>query len=458
MECNKCGAPLTETDFCNNCGANVRVYKKILWTSNALYNRGLEKARVRDLSGAKEDLKSSLKAYKKNIPARNLLGLIYYETGDVVSALSEWIISKNYEPNNNIADQYIENVQKNASKLDAYNMSLKKYNQALLYAQQGSLDLAVIQLKKVLSANGNLVSAHLLLALVALQTEQLDLAKKEIRKVLNIDHGNVLAMAYSKELEELRGKDPGSHRSQNRNISKDAVAYTSGNETIIQPQSVMVKSGHKVFWDILIGMVIGIAGCWFLIMPAKMNSVSGDVNKQVVEYSNQLDLKTAALETMETELKNAKKDQDAALQQAQDAQDTITSYESLYRAQTLAAAQDYEGAAEELAKVREELLTEEAAQSYGNISQSVNARAIQSLYAEGSAYYNGRNYEKGAETLEKVVALDPQNADAVYYLARCYDGMQDLEKAKVYYQKVVELLPETTQRAQTAMKFLNEHP
>ena len=127
MKCNKCGATLTDSSFCNNCGSNVKIYKKLISTSNALYNRGLEKAQVRDLSGAREDLKNSLKVYKKNIPARNLLGLVYFEMGDVVAALSEWIVSKNYQPEDNVADKYIEAVQNNAGKLDAYNMALKKY-------------------------------------------------------------------------------------------------------------------------------------------------------------------------------------------------------------------------------------------------------------------------------------------------------------------------------------------
>ena len=60
--------------------------------SNAYYNDALEKAGVRDLSGAIESLKISLRFNKLNIDARNLLGLIYYEMGEVVTALTEWVI------------------------------------------------------------------------------------------------------------------------------------------------------------------------------------------------------------------------------------------------------------------------------------------------------------------------------------------------------------------------------
>ena len=75
-------------------------------TSNAYYNQALSRAGVRDLSGAVESLKKSLRFNKKNIQARNLLGLVYFEMGETVSALSEWVISKNFKPENNICLLY----------------------------------------------------------------------------------------------------------------------------------------------------------------------------------------------------------------------------------------------------------------------------------------------------------------------------------------------------------------
>ena len=112
MICYNCGCNLSEHDFCTNCGVDVSVYKKVLKISNNFYNEGLEKAGVRDLSGAIQSLRQSLKFNKNNVEARNLLGLVYFETGEVVAALSEWVISKNLRPKKNIADDYINVVQR----------------------------------------------------------------------------------------------------------------------------------------------------------------------------------------------------------------------------------------------------------------------------------------------------------------------------------------------------------
>ena len=55
--------------------------------------------------------------YKYNIHARNLLGLVYFETGEVVAALSEWVISKNMQPENNIAKNIVYSGSKENIKM-----------------------------------------------------------------------------------------------------------------------------------------------------------------------------------------------------------------------------------------------------------------------------------------------------------------------------------------------------
>lgn len=57
--------------------------KKIRLAANGFYNVGLERAKIRDLTGAAEALKKCLMLNKYHIDARNLLGLIYYEMGEV---------------------------------------------------------------------------------------------------------------------------------------------------------------------------------------------------------------------------------------------------------------------------------------------------------------------------------------------------------------------------------------
>lgn len=49
MRCYKCGCVLSANDTCAKCGTDVSIYKKTARVSDIYYNKGLEKARVRDL-------------------------------------------------------------------------------------------------------------------------------------------------------------------------------------------------------------------------------------------------------------------------------------------------------------------------------------------------------------------------------------------------------------------------
>ena len=83
MNCYNCGVELTEHDFCTNCGADVVHYKKVISVSNFYYNDGLEKANVRDLSGAIVSLTECLKLNKFNIEKETFTQ--YYDKDGLVS-------------------------------------------------------------------------------------------------------------------------------------------------------------------------------------------------------------------------------------------------------------------------------------------------------------------------------------------------------------------------------------
>lgn len=166
MRCVYCNTPLAAIDYCPGCGADITIQKRIMRISNLLYNQGLEKARIRDMDGAIACLKRSLKFNKENIDARNLLGLCYFETGEAVSALCEWVVSKNMKGEDNLADHYIDMLQSNKNRLDVMNQTIRKYNQSVMYCREDNEDMAIIQLKKVISQNPKLVKAYQLLALL----------------------------------------------------------------------------------------------------------------------------------------------------------------------------------------------------------------------------------------------------------------------------------------------------
>ena len=134
--------------------------------SNAYYNMGLEKAKERDLTGAADALKKSLRFNKYQTNARNLLGLVYHEIGEVGAALAQWIISLNFQQEDNLAEEYLKVLQDAPGYLDMADQAAKKYNQSLQYACSDNEDLAVLLLMRMVEEMPNFVKEQQLLDLL----------------------------------------------------------------------------------------------------------------------------------------------------------------------------------------------------------------------------------------------------------------------------------------------------
>lgn len=446
MKCFNCGAVLKATDYCSQCGADVKLYRRMLQLSNAYYNEGLEKAKVRDLSGAVVSLRQSLKINKRNTNARNLLGLVFFEMGEVVEALSQWIISRSFQSQKNLADYFIEEVQNNPARLETINTTIKKYNQSLLYCEQGSYDLAVIQLKKVLSMNMNLLKGHHLLALLYMKNENYGRARTELKRVLAIDRTNTRALRYMKELDEAAGRKPVQEEEKN----KDAIAYTRGNETIIQPVGVKDNSGFHSILNVVVGLAIGVAVMWFLVFPAQQKKTNDELNKAVAEYSDQAESKSAALTGLQAEMDQLKKESETAVQTASEATARADGYEALMKAYRAYAEGDAAGSLEQLETVDQESLSEDAKVLYDAVFKEVGASAVNALYKSGYAAYEKGDYVTAIADLGKCYELDNSQGDALYFLARAYHKSGDTVNAKIYYQKVIDEQPNTKKATDAA--------
>ena len=201
MLCYQCGGTLGAGKYCLRCGADVQNYRKIARVANRYYNQGLARAQVRDLSGAAESLKYCLTIDKRNIPARNLLGLVLYEMGETIDALSEWVVSTNYLPHDNLAEKYVTALQNDRTEMDTASTAIHKFNVALDHAKQGSTDLAMIQLQWVLDKHPKMVKAHELMALLLIWEGENGKAKKELDAALKIDSGSLFCRHLRQELE-----------------------------------------------------------------------------------------------------------------------------------------------------------------------------------------------------------------------------------------------------------------
>ncbi|MCI7106977.1 MAG: tetratricopeptide repeat protein [Lachnospiraceae bacterium] len=452
MICYRCGAEVGDAKRCPSCGANLSVFLKARYISNAYYNLGLEQASVRNLSGAVVSLKNSLKFNKNNINARNLLGLVYCEMGEVVDALSEWVISRSYQSENNLANRYLDEIQQNRGHLDTVNQTIKKYNQALHYCRQDSRDLAIIQLKKVLSLNPKLIKAHQLLALLYLQEGKLELAKKTLRNAGKIDTDNTTTLRYLKEVNaRLKEKSPAK-----KNKDDDLISYQSGNETIIMPKRFKESSIGSSLIYIVIGLIVGTAVTAWLIVPSVRDKAKEAAKQQIVEASDTIATNGQTIKELEGEIVKLQDQLETEADNNAKVKEQTESYEYLLTAYVAYDADDITSAGKALDKVNTKYLSKNAKEIYTDLNGVVQEKYLAELYREGYSFYQNGKYEDAIKNLKKVVKEqeDYNDGSAAYYLAQAYRRNGDLESAKPYYQYVIDNHP-NTERARTSQNYVN---
>ncbi len=437
----------------------MEAYDKIIRLSNALYNDGLAKAKVRDLSGAAISLRTSLQYYKANIPARNLLGLVYYEMGEVVEALSEWVISRNLKASGNLAERYLNEVQSSRGQLNQANQTIKKYNLSLQYCSQDSKDLAVIQLKKVLTMNPRLIKGYQLLALLYMEQEKYDLAKKELQKAAQIDVSNSTTLRYMQEVDAHLKSGAYAKKTKRKEKEKRASSYKNGNEVIIQPTNIRDNSAVVTIFNMLIGVVIGVLITGFLVIPSIKEQTVSEERKAELEANDSKSVQDQEIKDLESQIKKLDGQIDKMKEDTKGTEKTIANYGQLISAFAAYEQGNIQEAGDLMGAVDVSLLDAQSKSAYDAFLGKVDEEYITTVYEQAEAAYDARNYPEAVKGLEKVVLAEEDYDDgyAIYHLAQSYFETGDMANAKKYFERMVELHP-GTQRAARSSQYLSQIP
>lgn len=450
MKCYKCGSELSSLDYCSSCGAEVGAYKKIITMSNTYYNMGLQKARTRDLSGAAELLKRSVGLYKKNIQARNLLGLVYYEMGEIVIALREWVISKNMEPDKNIADDFIRDVQSNQNRLEALNQSIRKYNVSLGYAASGKEDMAIIQLKKVININEKFVKGYQLLGLLYMHKGEYDKARRVLVKSLDIDANNTLTVKYLNEIKDVTGiTEKEIKKEKEREKKKEERRALSGNDVII-PKSTYkeINYGFFTFIYVVIGILIGAAMVFFLVTPAKVKDAKSEQSSNLKSYMediSKLNITISDLETQVESLNTEKQSLSDQLAQEQGKTDNSEVYNALLDAVASYVNNDPTGCADKLTAITlSEGMSAQFTTLYNTLTAATYPAAATTHINRGSQLANSSQWQEALNELLLGEKMSPNDVSCLYNIGKCYyqmNGQQIDDNSRKYFEKVIELEP-----------------
>lgn len=418
---------------------------KILYQSNYWYNDGLRKAQIRDLSGAILSLRKSLQYNRENIAARNLLGLVYYGRGEIAEALVEWIISKNLKAHDNIANYYIEKVRSSQSELEAYNQAVKKFNQCLTYCEQGGEDLAIIQLKKIVSSQPGFLKAQQLLALLYLHTEQYSKALQVLRSARKLDTTDEMTLRYTHEITQKKGK----RSREPKERAANTITYKLGNETIIQPASAAMKGVVMKLTaaNLALGIAIGAAVLWFLVLPAVVQSRTDANTKQIKEFSEQYAAQQAQISAQKKALDEYRNSSEETQAAAATASSTKDSYENLMTVSDQYNDGSYSNAtmAETLLLVNRDSLGTSGQELYDRLAGDIFSAVCDRQYSAGVNDIDVGDYAGAIEALTQVIKMNESYGDGegLYYLGVAYARNGDTDNANTQFKRVIELFPDS---------------
>ncbi len=458
MNCPNCGGVINPRyDCCDDCNFVITEYRKIYALSNAFYNQGLKRAQVRDFSGAIAALKQSLALYKLNSDARNLLALIYYESGEIVEALSQWLISKHLEPLDNEADYFLSLVQDNTTELDEMNQAIKKYNLALEEVKQDNLDMAVIQLRKAISVYPNFLRAIRLLTLLYIDQGELAKAAKLIEKGLAIDKSDEILLKYKLEIEHGNSDEDNSELFESGKEFGRRKKAAKSTSTFSYRED---KPNIMGFVNLIIGVLIGIAVVYYLFVPTIEDKLKKEYESKRVDNSTELAAKSAEIEQDKKTIASLNKkiaDLENMTGASEGKQETVST-KSVNYSEFFKAVENYDelkskvytddelvALAYQIWKVEDKKITDTyALKMLESMRTEIYGLAAEKVYKTARNLFDQAMYDAAVSWMSAATDMDPESDKAHYYLGKSYQALEQYEEAIEQYNKVLEVSPTST--------------
>ncbi len=417
--------------------------------SNAYYNVGLEKAKQRDLTGAAAALKKSLRFYKYQTDARNLLGLVYHEMGEVGAALAQWIISLNLQERENLAEDYLRELQNAPGYLDMADQAAKKYNQSLHYVRNDNEDLAVLLLMRMVEEMPNYVKAQQLLALLYMHHEDYTKAGRCLFHAMKVDRYNPLTQRYmaitkantgKAEVEKRKLKNAFSHRQMQ-------------DDDIILPPSYKENTGLQSVLNILAGLVMGVVVVFFLVTPTMRDSIVSKYEEEI-----RLDLELVNQKSLEIDDLNRKLEEASAAQQeaetsletmVNDSGGVIGQYQRLAQILQAYRSEDMRTAVQLYVETDCSVLTDGVLDGIVSwVQQDMKANGYQVLEQMGDEAAAQGNTDQAVDYYQKSLQINGGNTGVIFKIGMAYKNAGNTDGANQYFGDIIMNHPDSEYAAQ----------
>ena len=285
-----------------------------------------------------------------------------------------------------------------------------------------------------------------------------------MEKCCKIDANNTQTLRYLQEVEEMIIPDePVKGNAKQKN--KEVVRYQSDNEIIIQPLNVKEPkgSGLGTLFNVAIGLVLGVASMYFLILPSAVEAERERGQAEVRMLGEQLDSKNTSITSLEDQIESLMEDRNslrAQLEAYVGEDGTLQIIDNLLEAASqYLTTLDAEATANYLDEIAMDVNILETSQAfqllYNTLLAKIGPELSQKYYTAGYTAYMAYDYPQAIEDLLLSVRYDETNGDALLYLGNAYRMNGQNEDAIEVYEQVIALFP-GSDRATRAQGYINQ--
>lgn len=441
LVCPYCKRVQESTYICEQCRENIKWVYDLSQRSETYYAKGYERASAKDLTEAVKYLSKAIAINKYHIEARNLLGIVQFEVGNIGEAIKCWVLSTALTQEENRAYEYLERLQKQPKILENYKEAINIYNRSIKYLEKGNEDIGVIRLKKAIHLNPHFLEARNLLAACYISQKQYTRAMEQITYVLQVDDNNIKALRYLKEA-KLEGCD----LSQEQPIINTKHIRQPLHKNYYKPHKAINKS-HLLATAILyfaIGGVCMLGVQVALVMPNKTAALETQIKElhgDKEQLEKQLDVLTTESNETIIALEEQAQKQQQYNEELQKTSNKLKQEQKLILAKKYSDEREWGKAAQELYNISVEDLEEERKVEYNNLKEAVYPKAVSELFNQGYEFYQAGKYIEAKTEFEKVVLYSPESeraGRALYYMGEIEEKNSNIAKAIQYYENVLK--------------------
>ena len=233
------------------------------------------------------------------------------------------------------------------------------------------------------------------------------------------------------------------------------------NELIIQPANVRdPKSGSMgTIFNILIGLILGLAVMYFLVLPTRITAVRDEVKENIAQLETNLDKKNADYDALMQDLNEVNAERirlEETLAEYTGEAGTLADIDKLIdTAEKYVAGGDVFEIGEDLWNISRDVnpgsMSESCSALYDALMAAVSPQIATSLRNEAFGYYYKNDFENASVLLEKAYFFNEEDAEAIYFAAVSYRNAGDKIKAKALFQYVVDTYPGTYIESQSSI-------